>query len=128
MKYLFRPNCRIRLQLGDFKSQFFRAYRKIGVGTTGEESDAVILEGRNIFEFYDLPDSAVLDNTNHRIVDDHGISYKVVWAGVLTGSIVRAVCEQDPTEERVSLADIFLGFDLSHAFGVTPGFGFGSVH
>lgn len=137
MRFKFKPNCRIRLQIeesgGTFASKFMRGKRRVGSGQVEIEGETILLDGKVIFDFYNLANRNVLDGRRWKVIDANGITYNVEYADVLTGRLVRAIATVDPTASTIDLSpiefglhpnpfhgivrDTLLGIDANHSFG-----------
>ena len=122
MRYLFRPNSTILLKRGTYESTPIRAHARLGSGTLVEESQAVILDGRTIFDFYDVHDMSVLDGSEWRLIDDSGITHKKVFASRISGNLVRVVAERDSSVSKRNMNPVILGIAPGYAYGIDPHF------
>lgn len=125
MRYSFKPNARIQLRLGEFRGEFIRAYRKIGRGKLGEESDAVVLDGKTVFEFFNLRNMDVLDGAEWSIIDDRGFRFSIDFAETISGNLVRVVAIRDVTSGRIDMAPFDFAISDSLLLGFSPTFAFG---
>ena len=120
MKYQFKPNTRIKLKQGDFETPLFRAKSKLGAGAVQEESEAIVQQGKRVFEFYNLADRDVLDGTEWRIISEHGITYKFEFAEPISGNLVRVVAEIDSSAPKLNITSAFIGFSIDLAWSFDP--------
>ena len=121
MRFLFQPNTRIKLRLGNFESDFFRARRTIIEGGKDVDSEAVIIDDRAKFVFYDLAERTVLDgNPRWEIVNDLGFVYSIEWADQYLGNLVQCRARLDPKAERVAVPNIGQTFGVTNRIAILP--------